>query len=295
MDRILIDTSDERRILDFRPLGFRDVVVLGRYSYASVHHALEEHCHGNLVEICYLERGEQTYFVGSQRYDLTGGDVFITFPGEKHGSGPSPEGKGLLFWMLLRLPGPSQRFLSLSPALGRQLADALLHAPMRHFHGGAIPGRTLHHIFDAYDRADWPLRQIELQNLMLRFLLDLLEASHRPLPEITETIGRVQEYIVANICGEFSVHQLAQRASLSTSAFKARFKREVGIPPLDYVLRKKIEYAQRMLRSGQHTITDVALHLGFSTSQYFAAVFRRYTGQTPTQYRRQGEPSPPEH
>jgi len=293
MDNVLIDPSDERRILDFRPLGFRDVVVLGRYSYAAVHQALEEHCHGDMVEICYLECGEQTYFVGPQRFDLTGGDAFITFPGEKHGSGPSPEGKGVLFWMLLHLPGPRRRFLSLSPAEGQHLTKALLNIPSRHFRSGPILGQTLHRIFDVYDRSDGPLREIEMKNLMLRFLLDLLEASQKPARKITDTIGRVQEFIAENICGEFIVKQLAQRAGLSTPAFKARFKREVGIPPIDYVLRKKIDHAKPMLRSGRHTVTDVAMHLGFSTSQYFAAVFRRYTGQTPTEFRRQGESTGP--
>ena len=64
IEPVLIDPSEERRILDFRPLGFSDVVVLGRYRYAAVHPALGEHSHGTMMEICFLERGEQTYFVG---------------------------------------------------------------------------------------------------------------------------------------------------------------------------------------------------------------------------------------
>lgn len=289
MPPILTDRSEERRILDFRPLGFRDILVLGRYSYSVVHSPLEEHCHGDIMEICYLERGEQTYFVGQQRFDLTGGDVFITFPGEKHGTGPSPEGKGALFWMLLQLPAAHRRFLSLSPPMGRELAGSLLHIPSRHFRGGPVLGRTLGRIFDLYGQHDAPLWQIKLQNLLLRFLLDLLEFSRRPEPKITPTIAQVQDFIARNICDEFTVRQLARRAGLSEPAFKARFKREVGIPPMDYVLRKKIDQAKRMLRSGQHTVTEVAMHLGFSTSQYFATVFRRYTGQAPGQIRRQSD------
>ena len=38
---VLVDPSEERRILDFRPLGFRDVTVLGQYQYAKAHPALE--------------------------------------------------------------------------------------------------------------------------------------------------------------------------------------------------------------------------------------------------------------
>ena len=96
----------------------------------------------------------------------------------------------------------------------------------------------------------------------------------------------MQSHIAENIDGAFTVRELAQRAGLSEPAFKARFKREVGIPPIDYVLRKKIDHARLMLQSGEHTVTDVAMRLGFSTAQYFATVFRRYTGQAPSQLRR---------
>ena len=49
--------------------------------------------------------------------------------------------------------------------------------------------------------------------------------------------------------------------------------------------RKEIERAQALLLGGDHTVTNVAFGLGFSTTQYFATVFKRYTGQTPTGFR----------
>ncbi len=284
---ILIDPSEERRILDFRPLGFRDVLILGHYRYAAVHPALEKHSHGAKVEICYLERGQQTYVVGQQRFDLIGGDVFLTFPNEPHGTGSAPEGKGALFWMILDVSAPQRRFLSLPPAMARRLIDSLLNVPSRHFPAGPSLGKTLHRICNAYDRRSDPLRNVELQNLLLRFLLDVLSASRKPLSTITPTINRVQDYIAQNIDRAFTVRQLAHYAGLSEPAFKARFKRETGIPPIDYVLRKKIDHARQVLQTTDRTITEVAMQLNFSTAQYFATVFRRYTGQSPTQFRRQ--------
>lgn len=286
MDPILIDPSNERRILDFRPLGFRDVAVLGRYNYAAVHHPLEEHSHDDMLEICCLERGEQTYFVGAERFDLTGGDVFVTFPGETHGTGNEPEGKGVLFWLLIRVPGAGRRFLSLSPAEGRRLVDALLALPSRHFRAGVNLIPTLHRVFDAFDRADDPLRCIELQNLLLRFLLDLLKAAGESRPALSPEIAEVQRFIADNLGGEITVRSLARLACLSEPRFKARFKSEVGIPPAEYVIRKRIEAAQPLLEDGRRTVTDVAMQLGFSTSHYFADVFKRYTGKTPSEFRR---------
>ena len=282
---VLINPSDERSILDLRPLGFHDVIVLGRYRYTAVHPALEDHSHGNMAEICYLERGEQTYFVGEERFDLRGGDLFVTYPGEKHGTGPSPEGKGILYWVLLSMPGPKQRFLSLDPAKGRQLTDSLMNMPSRCFKAGENTGRTLRHIFDVYGCDENPLRIIELQNLLLRFLLDVIDASRKSQHVITPVILKVQEFVDQNIDSTFTVRQLAKLAGLSETRFKSRFKTETGIPPADYVMRKKIDRAQLLFQSNDLTVTEVAMRLGFSTSHYFATVFRRYTGQTPSQYR----------
>lgn len=283
---VLINPSDERKILDFRPLGFRDVVILGRYRYTAVHPALEDHSHGNMMEICYLEQGEQTYFVGEERFDLKGGDVFVTYPGEKHGTGSSPEGKGVLYWMLLNMPNAKQRFLSLDSTAGQQLTNSLLEMPARCFKASDSIGRTLRHVFAVYDRNDNPLRKIELQNLLLRFLLDVIEASHKSQHVVTPIILKVQEYVDRNIDSVFTVRQLARLAGLSETRFKSRFKAETGIPPADYVMRKKIDRAQLLFQSEDVSVTEVAMRLGFSTSHYFATVFRRYTGQTPSQFRR---------
>ena len=141
MDQILVDPSPEREILDFRPLGFRDVLVLGRYQYATAHNPLPQHTHGQMLEICYLARGQQTYLVNQTRFDLTGGDVFLTFPNEPHGTGTAPESKGVLYWCLLRLPEKNERLLSLSLTESRQLVSLLLTLP-RHFRLGDTPAGT---------------------------------------------------------------------------------------------------------------------------------------------------------
>jgi AraC-like DNA-binding protein len=50
-------------------------------------------------------------------------------------------------------------------------------------------------------------------------------------------------------------------------------------------LQTKIEAAQKRLRAGGDSITQIAMDLGFVSSQYFATVFKRIAGQTPRDYR----------
>ena len=85
------------------------------------------------------------------------------------------------------------------------------------------------------------------------------------------------------------IRELARLCGLSVSRFKERFRDEVGVPPAEYLTRQKIEAAKSLLLAGDHSITDVAMDLGFSSSQYFATAFKRYTGRTPSEYRRRTE------
>jgi AraC-like DNA-binding protein len=283
MKKILVDPAADRQILDFRPLGFRDVAVLGRYEYTHAHRPLVQHSHGKMLEICLLESGRQNYIVEGKEYSLVGGDVFLVRPHEKHGSGSCPEEKGVLYWLLIHIPKSRQRFLSLSPTQGQTIARRLLQITPRHLKGNAALKNTLNGIFSVFNNKTDPLRIINLQNLLLRFLLDILRCAAQktdkgPSPEIRQVLSYIDQHLFEMI----PLPALADETNLSLSRFKIRFKKEIGIPPAQYIMRRKIERSKQLLSSGRYSVTDIAMQLGFSSSQYFSAVFKQYTGMTPS-------------
>jgi AraC-like DNA-binding protein len=78
---------------------------------------------------------------------------------------------------------------------------------------------------------------------------------------------------------------LAAKAGLSLPRFKASFKEQFGVPPGEYVLRARVAEAVRRLRTTPQPVTRIAFDLGFSSSQYFATVVKRYAGRTPRELR----------
>ncbi len=72
----------------------------------------------------------------------------------------------------------------------------------------------------------------------------------------------------------------------SATGFIKRFKYETGLTPADFFQRIKVEEARRRLAVPKAAITAIAFDLGFSSSQYFASVFKKYTGTTPREYSR---------
>lgn len=231
-----------------------------------------------MLEICFLESGRQTYTVHGREFPLVGGDVFLTFPNEYHGSGNHPETRGILYWLLISVPDAKRSLLNLPRNESRQLLRRLLQVPQRSFRGRNTLQPVLRSLFKTYADTRNPLRTTDLKNLLLRFLLDVVASAYEFQPAVySAQIRAVMAYIDARLEEPLPLAGLAQRAGLSLSRFKSKFKQEVGVPPGDYISRRRIERAAQLLYETEDSVTDIAMRLGFPSSQYFATVFKRYT------------------
>jgi AraC-like DNA-binding protein len=265
------------------------VVMFGRYQYAASRSGLRPHSHRDAIEICFLERGEQTYRVGGLLHRLRGNDQFFTLPGEVHDTANLPQERGILYWLILDLE-PARKFLGLAEAQARLLKRELRRMPTRHFRGHPDCARILGEIIELLSGkrpARWnpgpAYRRLRLQALLLQYLTLTVAASHRGAKgSATPLMQRVIHYVETHLDEPVHVSRLAEAARLSESRLKTRFKREIGVPPAEFWLRKKIERAIFLLKD--RNVTEVAYELGFSSSQYFATVFKRYTRVNPSQF-----------
>ncbi len=83
----------------------------------------------------------------------------------------------------------------------------------------------------------------------------------------------------------WTVGSLAHSVGMSRSAFAQRFRELVGVSPLDYLARWRIQAAARTLRTTDRTIGSIATDLGFSSDSVFSRTFKRMTGTTPSTFR----------
>jgi AraC-like DNA-binding protein len=93
---------------------------------------------------------------------------------------------------------------------------------------------------------------------------------------------RICEYINSNLDQNIGLEALAEMAGLSTHHFARAFKQTVGIPPHGYVLQRRIDHAQQMLRNTDLPMSEIALSAGFSDQSHLARHFRRITGMSPS-------------
>lgn len=101
----------------------------------------------------------------------------------------------------------------------------------------------------------------------------------------TAAVQAATAFLDANLGRPIGMRETAAAAGCSRARLFALFKQSTGLTPNDYLLRARIAKSQELLVAGSRSITDIALTCGFSTSQYFSNVFRKYTGRTPTEFR----------
>ena len=281
-----------RLILDMKKHGIEVFDEFGRYNYVNTQTILPTHTHSDMIEICYLAKGSQEYFVGNNTFRLYGGDIFIAFPYEIHGTGEVPEEKGVLYWMVLKRPEKEKDYLGLNYPDAFKLFSRLLQLPKRLFKGGSECERLLQKIIQIYFQNKDPLSKMELNNLLVSLLLHIIHAGEKSSGRAySDRITKIIHYIDENLFEMLDLEFLADKCNLSVSRFKHLFKEETGIPPSEYIIRKKIEKAHEMMEDSKFSIKDIAYDLGFSSPAYFSTVFKQYNGYSPTFYKKKNNTS----
>jgi len=102
-------------------------------------------------------------------------------------------------------------------------------------------------------------------------------------PEVDRAVAFIRE----NAFGKLKVSDVLRHVSFSRASFEPRFKRVTGRTVHEEVQRVRMNRAKMLLGSSKLPIKQVARESGFSGVQYLTRVFRRETGETPAQYRRQ--------
>ena len=143
-------------------------------------------------------------------------------------------------------------------------------------------------------RAQRPARDVILARLLEVLLIEALrstgDASATPGllrglsdPRLAPALRRMHESPTL----PWTVAQLANEAALSRSAFFERFRRAVGVAPMEYLLGWRMAIARNLLRREAQGVAEVALRVGYSSASTFSVAFTRHVGMPPAQYARE--------
>jgi len=273
-----------------------EIAIIGQIGLQqAVPRALGPGSHPEEYELHLVRDGRMRLWIDSPNrvFELHGGMASLTQPGQLH----SGEGELMLpgrwMWLQFRVPRASR---GSGPALTVRETNLLrsglsaVKPPVFHY------SPDLEHCMERLiteHRRPTPESSIAARGILHELVAwvirdhraEQLRRSREP-SGYSPAIVKVMDWLAQHLDENVSVSDLADVAGLSASHFRRGFHREVGSSPRDYVTQMRLERAKRLLAETDHTITEMAFELGFSTSAYFTAVFHRVTGMTPTQFRR---------
>jgi len=151
---------------------------------------------------------------------------------------------------------------------------------------GGVSPIYIHHIFDKFSILIEKLSTVNevdaLQKKMIFEYCDLVRklssAGHSP------TIRKAIDYINLNFSSELSLNTLAHKIQISPFYLSRQFKKETNISIVEYINGKRIEESKFLIKQNNHSITDIALMVGFQNHSYFCKVFKQMTNLTPKEY-----------
>jgi len=162
------------------------------------------------------------------------------------------------------------------PTVFRPANLARIHRLLRNWHGRWEEGGIMQRLTVAAD----------LHTLAAGYWSAHAVPMARPRPR-DEAMIRVRTLIDQHPELPFDADRLASHAGISTSQMNRRFRAATGFSPQVYWQHQRAALCRRALRERTETLEELAPILGFSDVYYFSRWFRKQTGATPGQYRRQ--------
>ena len=230
-------------------------------------------------DMWYVAGGSGEVLTDGKWVAFAAGDLITLKPGSRYAS-EKAGADGFQVYFAHMLPfGRNDRGLNGVLAEAWPVRISLLHRP------------ELVSLFDALleAHATRPLHHsLSVRGLTLQ-LLDVVFGELRqirarpPAERAHEEILQARSAIEASYATALTLDDIAKGCGLSTSHLRALFRRQFGVPPIEYLLRVRIREAKLLLARGER-VKEVARRTGFSSQHYFCRQFRKRTGMTPSEF-----------
>lgn len=113
-----------------------------------------------------------------------------------------------------------------------------------------------------------------------------LTRQNNPGRDFNKTFMKLDEALREDIAYQWTVDEMAALVGLGTTLFNDKVKNYTGFSPLNYLINIRISEAIKLLKKENISITDIALDTGFYSSQHFSTTFKKLTGYTPGEFRK---------
>jgi AraC-like DNA-binding protein len=246
------------------------------------------------VRFYYIVDGKFEWIINNQHTILYPADLAIVLPGQTLGAEKGYLDIGTLYWFHIEVDKTDNNAMLLGKWSGIAQGEILTirkilllnNSPVisKLREAGTIFQNIQNELFTQEIGYSTRVNQLidELFILITR-QLTRQNNSHRDFPQ---TFLKLEKTLRQNLAHQWTVEEMAALVGLGTTAFNEKVKNFTGFSPLNYLINIRISEAIRLLKREDVNVTNIALETGFYSSQHFSTTFKKLTGYTPSQFRK---------
>ncbi len=238
------------------------------------------HCH-DFCEIMIVKNGSGKFRVDDETYPFKSGDMIICNPRVMHTE-----------FFDYGVPADIM-FLGIARVLieGYPSCSLVQDAPFKITDTGSFYDR----IMDYCDQLLWEnelkpsyfsVISDSLLTILVSFVLRLTSHKAEEIFESKRTYTEVKEFLDKNFTTIDTIDNVCRSLYINKYYLTHLFKDTLGIPPLKYLIKKRIALAKKLLAETDNSVGDVAKACGYVDVAYFSRVFKNIEGVTPIAYRK---------
>ena len=246
------------------------------------------------LKIYYVQEGKFEWFIDKQQYTLYPGHVALVLPGVEFESENNILEIGSFCWIQLQINLNGDSYLetgswsNLSEEENVAISKIIQVDPSpvlpKFVEAGTLLKNIQNELFN---------QEVGYQTRINHLLDELLIQIARQFTKITnpgrdfpKTFMQLEQELRRNLSHQWTVEEMAALVGMGTTLFNEKVKSYSGFPPLSYLINIRISEAIKLLKRPDIGLTDIALDTGFYSSQHFSTTFKKLTGYTPSEFRR---------
>ena len=247
----------------------------------------------------YVNDGRFDWVIEEKHYVLFPGDLAVILPGQSFGGEKDFLDIGTISWMHLELEQFEKngkiamgKWSRLSDHECKTIGRILLQNNCPILSEVKEVGDLFQNMQNEFINQEIGYVSSVNQLIDQLFILTARQLTHQnnSRRDFPQTFMKLDQSLRENLSHQWTLEEMAGLVGLGTTAFSEKVKNYTGFSPLNYLINIRITEAIKLLKRPDVHVTDIALDVGFYSSQHFATTFKKLTGYTPSEFRKKNIP-----
>ena len=246
------------------------------------------------LKIYYVQEGKFQWTLNHRPFILYPGDLALILPGTEFGNENNVLEIGSFSWIHIRVNANEKKQLLTSS--WSSLSDGEIQAISTILQMNNSP------VLQNFTEAGHIFKSIQselfnqeigycarVNHLLDEIFIHMARQFSRissPVRDFPSTFMKLEHELRRNLSHQWTVEEMAALVGLGTTLFNDKVKNYSGFSPVSYLINIRISESIKLLKKPDISLTNIALDIGFYSSQHFSTTFKKLTGYTPSQFRK---------